>query len=451
MPKENVQLQNLSNQDTKKDSNKKKRKYIIIALLIIFIFASILACGLIYWFFIRGKNILDTIDEAPENEEQVDEDESVVEEENGDEENDDEVVESKVPDFWKDKIIYKDNFNLFLADKDGSDKVQLTSFAPQSSSYIVDPYLIDENLLGFGKCYYEQNGADCTIYTVNVKNQILKTVKELESGDRLVQITWDDADTYAYVLGLSNGDQWKILYNDEGNETLIDTIDQLALGRGGIMEDCMRLRFSPDGKKLFYINTAGQIGIDFTVYVYGNGSKICEIENATMPVWKDNNSIVYVYINSNNAADIGKIYEMNLTSLEFAELQGAYPGSSINFSGSFDTTYYDGRVIYWGVLEDVESEGKVQDYDFRLNTLFTKDGSWIRPVVLSEDEFILTKTIPATLEEAMMPDSFENLTGLSIEGVYVLNVNTEVETEIDVDSQYLLAGVITWYHRYLYY
>jgi len=442
MSEKKEQPKDIENQDKKKS----KSKLIIIVLIFFLIVLSLITCGLIYWFLIKD-NISEILDNEDQEEEQQEND---ITEDDSEEENNDEIVESEIPEFWKGKIIYKDNFNLFLSEKDGSNKIQLTEFEPQSSSFIVDPQLINENILGFGKCYYEEDGPDCTIYRLNVKTKDLSTIKELKSGDRLVQLTWDNVDTYAYVLAISS-DMWKIIYSDNGEETLIDSYDQVPGGRGGIMEDCIRLRFSLNGEKLFYINTTGQKGLDFTVYVYGVGNKICEIEDATMPIWKGNNSIVYVYVSQNDSTNIGKLYEMDLTNLEFEEIEGAYPSSSGNFTGSYDTSFYDNRIIYWGVLDDEYSEGKVQDYNFKTKDLYTNDGSWIRPVVLSESEFILSKTTPASEQETAMPDSFENLTGLSIDGNYILNIDTGEKTEISINDQYLLAGIITWYHRYLYY
>jgi hypothetical protein len=404
----------------KSEGGKKKRNCLVpflIFLVIIFVIISGLLAYLYYKSQQTDSTEETTVEDSPISSEEDEEIEEVV---------------VTVPESLRDKIIYSDFYNIYIAEKDGSDEVQLTSYPEEET--VRDITLIDENNLGYFRCIPVEGDFGCEIFTIEINSKAISSVKDISADTHISQLTWIDLNTYLYA---SVNEDWTIMtltYETETGSEDIVSIPQNPAGRGGFIEDDVQLRFSPNAEKFYYIYTGGDDGFDFSVYVYDlEGALVDEIEDATKPYWVDDATIVYRSY-SNEAA--GYLYQRDLnTNLSEKLEQSTQSG--------YDPRVLDQRIVYW----EASGTGKTYLYDLESDSNEAFDGDTAFAFWLTEDEVIAAKTRACGASECQMPGMTEMETQFLAEDFYIFNLETSEETKIELDAELLRYGAITWYNR----
>jgi hypothetical protein len=424
-----------SPQKEEKKSSVNKILIIIIILLLLLLLCG--ACAAIYFFFIKDKDETET-----ENETSQDEDTSTssVQEE-----------EVKVLDG---KIIYRDTYNLYMADKDGGNKIKLTSFSESESGLFIHPQLVSDEAVGFGRCTFSGIDQNCKIYLLDITTKEIETIKTF-TDEQLNQLGFYTVDEYAYAYYSADRSTYQINYvKDEDDSKIVDLEPQLV-GRGGFLADTSRLRFSPNGESILHIDTSSCDGMNFTLYVYDlEGNEVDEVEGVTFPAWKDDETVVYRTFSMDPIIEdeLGGIYERDVELQQSTKVSDAYayPDENPAFNGGYNLDMFKDRVIYWGISGPT-SVGYSYYYDFSEEAIEEANTDAVYPVWLSSDEIIFAATRAATEDEYMIPDSFSGLTELSIDEFDILDLTTGETTKIDVETDWLFYGVITEGHEFMNY
>lgn len=197
--------------------------------------------------------------------------------------------------FTKDKIFFVEEKNIFMIDKLGADKTQITNFPSTDFGYPQHLQVIDDEYLGFYKCDTKTGDFNCGIYRVSI---VIKQPERIvrEDADKLIlQLAWYDRNTFAYTVSGKPAENWWIYLFKGGEKKTIEEIRGEPYGRGGYIEDSDKLAFSPDGTKIIHIATSSpRNGQDFNVYVFDlHGNSLARIENATQPAWLDNKMVIF--------------------------------------------------------------------------------------------------------------------------------------------------------------
>lgn len=154
--------------------------------------------------------------------------------------------------------------------------------------------VIDGDQLGFGRCDTKTGDFNCGVYVLDLKTNSLTMKRDLGVEDFLGPIDFYDEDNFAYML--ENDDAWKFVYDTKGNQTILESTIATPYGRGGFREDSEKVRFSPDGKSVFYIATSSpKAVVDFHIYLFdlAQGKLTDTVEDATQPEWLSNTEIIY--------------------------------------------------------------------------------------------------------------------------------------------------------------
>lgn len=345
-------------------------------------------------------------------------------------------VMENVPTSLKDKIFYTDSFNIYIATKDGSDQVKLTDYKKIQGIKIEEVELIDEKNLGFSRCKRTSGNYECQILTVNLETQDVKTVKEINNDLLLMQLTWANNEQYAYTVLNNNLNKLSIKYVNRQDEKEIVEIEIFETGRREFIEDDMQLKFSPNHDRIYYINTSAGTGFNFSINVYDlEGNLLDQIEDATMPVWKDNNKIIYRrYSNS----ETGYLYLRDVTKKHSSNLKQSA-------EAAYNPKALEESVLYW----EATGLGKSYLYYLQRNTTILLGDSTAFPIWLSKEEIIFAKTRKCKIAECEIQNNIEFDTQFVVEEYFVHNMKSENETKINIDTRYLKRGIVTWYNRHI--
>lgn len=345
------------------------------------------------------------------------------------------VIEN-IPASLKDKIFYTDGFNIYQAIKDGSDQIKLTDYKKIQGVKIEEVELIDEKNLGFSRCKRTSGNYECQILTVNLETQDVKPVKEIDNDLLLMQLTWANTEQYAYTVLNNNLNKLSIKYVSRQDEKEIAEIEIFETGRREFIEDDMQLRFSPNHNRIYYINTSAGTGFNFSINVYDlEGNLLDQIENATMPVWKDNNKLIYRrYSNS----ETGYLYLRDVIKKQSSNLKQSA-------EAAYNPEALEESVLYW----EASGLGKSYLYYLQRNTTILLGDSTAFPVWLSKEEIIFAKTRKCKIAECEIQNSIEFDTQFVVEEYFVHDIKSENETKINIDIRYLKRGIVTWYNRYI--
>jgi hypothetical protein len=209
---------------------------------------------------------------------------------------------------------------------------------------------------------------------------------------------------------------------DNGIDKEIVSVQNEAGGRGGIYGDCSRLNFSPDKTKLLHIATWLRTGLDFTIYVYDlNGTLLDKVDDATKPVWKDNNTIVYEASNVNGTSGL---FARNIQAKSSASVDGTV-------DNAYEGRILDGKLVYWELIKTGnKGNGKVHTYTFVDKKDQVLQGYFSNAKWLFEDVLSMQKTRQSTQEEIDMVESITGQFGLTQENFFIrdISANTDVDT-----------------------
>lgn len=411
----------------KPDTAVKKKSHVFLIILLLLLLIIIIAAVIFGYLYLKSRD-KDKTETPPTTEATNDNNEDT------DTETPEEEEEEVVPASVRDKIFYNDYYNIFMANKDGTDQVQLTEFGASEGLYVNQIELIDENLIGFFRCEMAVGDYGCKIYQLNILTKAVSVFREFGTTTVLYGLTWVDNNTYAYSADIDP--QIKIVYVDNGIENEMSSVARQVTGRGGFIEDDFQLRFSPNNEKLFYINTGGGNGMDFNVYLYDpNGGLLATIQNATKPAWIDNDTIVYRKYSSSSP---GFLYMYDLDSRTSTKI-------TESTENAYDPKVLGMNLVFW----DRDTQGTSFIYDYANMEINTISDLAIFPLWLSQDEVIIEKTRACSAGECDMPDSLEYELNLVTDSYAVHNLDTDAETVINIDNSYLQNGIITWYNRHV--
>jgi len=339
-----------------------------------------------------------------------------------------------IPSSIKDKIFYTDLVNIFVADKDGDNKQQLTEYQLGEGD-IEELELIDGETLGFFKCENFFGEFGCEIFRLNIKTKTISIVKSLDPLVLLLQLTWAGKEEYAYTIQLPREEKLVGRYiNGEKEVQLFERKVSLST-RDWFIEDDSQLRFSPNSDKLYHIYTQAKSGFDFNIYIYDlEGNLMHEIQNATNPSWRTNDSIIY----RNYSNDLsGYLYERVLSSNKASRIERSV-------EDAYGAKVSSGNLLYW----EARGRGRSHIYEFdkRYNRLLMADAAF--PVWLSEDEVIFARTRKCEVGECNSPGTLEYEVQFVVDAFYVKKLSSDEEVRIDLSEETLLNGVITWLNKH---
>ncbi|MDD3648280.1 MAG: hypothetical protein PHS44_07345 [Candidatus Dojkabacteria bacterium] len=356
----------------------------------------------------------------------------------------------------EDKIIYTIEGNIYIADKTGKNSKKLTDNV--EGEYMMSVQLITDNLLGYFSCTYKTKLFHCEINTLNIDNSETTNLKEFDEVGRVEQVSFISSSEYAYSK-MESDFRYAIYYVKDAQEQKLKEWDEETYGRGIMLYDNSRLRFSPDGDKLLHISTISRSGMDFSVYIFDLEGKLLDsIDNATFPTWKSNSEILYMSYDMliNDDSKRG-LFVRDVEAKKSSKVDGAFPsmyieGTSVSypFTGGYDLIYSGDKTYYWGIFVDGLNSGHSYIYDFQTNLNELLDDNLVYPVPLSGDDVIFARTEPCDDgSECAIPHSFPDLTGLKVSRYILKNVKNGKEAMIKLPEEALSGGVITESSHYI--
>ena len=243
--------------------------------------------------------------------------------------------ETSVPEeqvnFTKDKIFFVTNLfkdrNLYMTNKFGEDKEQLTSYPRQVGNEIL-PFLnnaqvISDKYLGYYRCDVMVGDYNCGVYRANID---LKTPEELITTDKgmlIEKLAFADRNTFAYsvrfyeeVGGVTDYYGRIYLYKD-GQTKIIGKVDY-GKDEAGIEVSCSELLFSPDGTKILF--ASGFKSWTESIHIFDiDSNQLAKIEVARNAAWMDDETIVFLRPISHSI-----YYEQGFYSSEAVPKPGIY-------------------------------------------------------------------------------------------------------------------------------
>lgn len=342
------------------------------------------------------------------------------------------MISRQAPPSVKDKTFFTDMYNIYVSDKDGSNKVRLTEY--QDGTFLKDLKLINETTLGFYRCEGSLGDFGCKILTVNITTKEVTTVREVDPNALLVQTDWINEDGYVYSAQYHNQSRLVGIYVKNELETQIFEHEFRRGDRDDFIEDDSQIRFSPKGDKIYQIYTKGGQGFDFTVYVFDlRGNGLDEIENATYPAWVDNDTVVYRRYSNKTS---GYLYLRDLKSNKSARVER----SSM---AAYGPEVSGGRMFYW----EASGLGSTYVYDFARGegSLLYENSAY--PKVLSDEEILIALTRSCRDEECEDYGTREYETQFVVDMFVVLNLTSGEKSRIESSVEELKGGVVTWYQR----
>lgn len=339
------------------------------------------------------------------------------------------VVEDN--DTFKDKLFFVRSGNVFISDKNGKNKEQLTSYSEDGQ--IQSLQLIDGAYLGYFKCESAATELVCNIIKLEIATKKEESIKQFVSGAALQYVSWADSENFAYAIKEKVRGTVSVIYESSPTERVLLEYDSITSTRRSFIEDDQQLTFSPNKQHLYYINTQGKEGFDFTIYVYDvTGSELDIIEEATMPAWLDDETILYRAYSNSSA---GNFYKRDIEKRMSDKL--------ITPSAVYSPQVWDKKVLYW----EAGSTGSTYVYNLSTGRNGLIDKNTAFGVWLSENEIIYAN-VRACQEGECIVGTMDYETQFTPFQYKVKNINTEISEDIDIDPVVLRAGFVTWYHRH---
>lgn len=309
---------------------------------------------------------------------------------------------SKIKGIITNKVFYPQDNNIFSYDVKTKQITRWTDY-PKNKSYYPAydesgkqiPYITIENIkvidgdtLGFGKCEVVPGDFGCGLYTLNLKTRTISERMKLDKEDSLLDVGWLDESHFAYlvVTNKNNGRYQFYLANDGDIKKLID-LSAEGYGRGGFIEDSREIEFSPSGNYFFLISTALPPLESFSAFaVHGydsvSGQEIFTIQNATMPVWLDNQKIVFRKYISNNNHQNG-IYIYDIATKEEKKIV-EIPADSYQPS-----VIPDGKIVFWTNSDKNLWIYNLENKEKRLLVDKAISGFWVSPTMIAYEKIEL--------------------------------------------------------------
>ncbi|MFH1544326.1 MAG: hypothetical protein ABIE03_07430 [Patescibacteria group bacterium] len=362
-----------------------------------------------------------------------------------------------MPSELKGKIIYVLNGNIYIADKNGKNSKKLTAYPEVESMMSVQ--LISENLLGYFTCRYEEDLFNCEISTLDINSTKTTNLKKTNDVNCIDQVSFIDGNEYAYTRS-EGPSKYVIYYVKDDQEEILKEWNEESYGRGIMLYDNSRLRFSPDGENLLHMSTISRSGMDFNVYVLDLEGKLLDtIHNATFPVWKTNGEILYVAYDQAGMVDDDKrgVFVRDIETQKSTKLQNAFPSAYVEnstvsypFTGGYDLVYSENKLYCWGVFVEGLGFGHSYIYDFEKDEKELFDGGEVYPIPLSDNEVIFAKTESfGGGTDCSIPHSFSDLTSLKLVSYVYKYLETGKETKINLPEEAFSRGVITELNHYI--
>lgn len=337
----------------------------------------------------------------------------------------------------EDSFVYTDGFNIFQARDFGDDVRQLTDYKDEKEYKIGSMQVIDNEHIGYFKCGSDSEDTGCKIYKVVVPTEEVILVRTIDKSLKLSRLAWADLSTYAYTTVNSNGTSVNIEYVHDNNVKKIERFPPNVKGdRGIFIEDSSKLIFSPEKDRLAYIDTTAGRGFNFTVYIYDvNGGIVDKIVDATMPVWKDKDTIIYRRYANNDA---GYLYKRDLVKKESSRI-------TYSHEASYDPVIQGNFLVWW----EMGGSGNTYVYDVTKSKGELLEQGSAYPVWIGKNEIMYAKTRECGQEECMDPGTIDLETQFLVEDYYVKNLTTREVIKVVVNSGDLQNGVISLYTRFL--
>ncbi len=346
------------------------------------------------------------------------------------------------PEAVDNKIYYVQGNNIYSYDVDSHTSTELTNYPanPQNtpaydsngtelpSIDIRSLQVIDGDNVGFTKCATVTGNFGCGVFTINVNSGSVTSKKTLGNSDYLLVSGFSSTTKFAYLY--TTDTKWVLKSNDNGSESTLENINIEAYGRGGFVEDSEKIRFSPDGTKMFEISTSSpRDPMDFNVYIYNLATNTTQtIEHATQPEWLNDSVIVYRQYNNSSTTTNG-IYSYNVDDASSTQITGI---SSTSYNPSVLTG--SNMIIY-----SDNSNHKVYVYDLDTNTntqvaTNAKDGFWI-----SDTKLAFTELQACVNEEDCPMEGVGSLIDKSFD-TYNLDTSSKTVTPLNITS----VGGASW-------
>lgn len=345
------------------------------------------------------------------------------------------------------KIFYSKDNNIFSYDAKTKETVKWTNYAKNKSSSpaydetgkqipnieIRDITVIDENTIGFGKCGVVTGDFGCGLYTLELRTKAISEKKKLDKEDLLLNAGWLNESKFAYLIHTKKNDgRWQFyLVQDGVNKKLIDLSTE-SYGRGGFIEDSEKIEFSPNGDRFFFISTAPPQSDNFIAFaVHGydsfSGQEIFTIQNATMPVWLNNQKVIFrkYYSKDNNQ---NGVYIYDLTTREEKRIE------EISADSYHPSVTPEGKIVFW-------SNGDKNLWIYNLESRERKllinkaiSGFWVTP----------TKVVYEEIEPCNGREGCGDMADYEVKSVNIFDLenNTKIDFISDLKSTY---GVTSQY------
>lgn len=347
-------------------------------------------------------------------------------EENGEVKGETTIEQANVPQSMQNKIYYTDENNIYRAEKDGSKIIKLTEYTENDK--LSQLQIINESYLGYIKC-----NQTCDIAKLDIQTRTPSSVKSFDNLNVPLQLAWQSETEYALAIKSVPTSKLQIFYINDETSTKLDEIPLPLEERTYFLEDSKRLSFSPQGDKFLHIYTSSKYGLNFNTNIYStDGEKIATIENSTMPVWNDNNSIIYRHYSNQNS---GFLYNFDIE-----KNQGLKINSSLTHS--YHPSATGNNIVYW----EASSMGNVYLNKFTQNEKLSENMAF--PIWLNNSEVVVAQTRPCESYECKEQGSLHYETQFVIEKYYLLNIETGEKKPIDINTTYLENGFSTWLSKH---
>ncbi len=348
---------------------------------------------------------------------------------------------SNVPEHMQGKIIYSDSYNLYIAEKDGSEEERLTDFEEGNGVELTQFQIIDTKYIGLLRCNTNPLQAKCKIMLFDMNSDVATSLRETKRFEYVNQVNWADKDTYAYTVERKNKQSLTLrLVREIDNQGKSDdkvistsTVKEKN-SRQPFIEDSTAILFSPDNEKLLHIQTNARDSFDFNVYIYNSsGDNVDKIESATQPEWIHENKIIYRKYSNKSS---GQLYTRNVEDKTSSPL-------SKTQSAAYNPKVLGDRVLYW----ENTSGGTVFMYNVKTktNTKIAQGAAY--PIWLSENEIIFARTKKCKDRECQLPGTDEYDTQFKIREFRIHDINTRQEIPININATYLKNGIATWNNK----
>ncbi len=208
--------------------------------------------------------------------------------------------------FTKDKLFFVTNLikdkNLYMTNKFGGDKVQLTNYPGPIGNEVLpsleNAQVIDNEYLGYSRCDVMVGNFNCRVYRANIDSRTPEELMVADNDALIEKLTFADRNSFAYsvrfyeeIEGITNYYGRIYLYKD-GQKKVIGRVEY-GKEEAGIEVGSSELLFSPDGTKILF--GSGFKGWTESVLIFDiDGNQLTKIEAARNAAWMDDETIVFL-------------------------------------------------------------------------------------------------------------------------------------------------------------